>query len=167
MSRLLAGGMGGLVCLLSASPAHAECRINNDCIANLVCENSVCVTASTPPKPSTEQAPVDVPAPGPAPELRTKRHSQAMFVSGIVVTSLAPIGFIVTNLGLFCELSEDASSSKHCAGLIFGGLAATGVLLGVGIPLIVVGMGRDPVASARLTPWLTPRSAGIGLRFEM
>ena len=90
-----------------------------------------------------------------------------MVVTGIVITSLAPVGFIVMGAGLFCELSEDNSSSKHCSAPIFGGLATMGVLLGVGIPLIVVGKGRDPVVSARLTPWVTPRSAGIGLRFEM
>ena len=87
-----------------------------------------------------------------------------MFVSGIVITSLAPLGMFVTSIGMLCGLTE---GSKDCGNLVLGGLATTGVLLGVGLPLLLIGAHRDPVASARIMPWVTPNSAGVGLRFEL
>jgi hypothetical protein len=45
------------------------------------------------------------------------------------------------------------------------------VLLGVGIPLLVIGAKKEPVeedvAKATITPWLTPNAAGVGLRIDM
>ena len=87
-----------------------------------------------------------------------------MFVSGIVITSLAPVGMIVTGFGMMCGLTE---GSKDCGSLLLGGLAATGVLLGVGLPLLLIGAHREPVATARVMPWVTPHGAGLGLRFDL
>ena len=100
---------------------------------------------------------------------RGKRHSQAMFVTGIVVTSLAPIGLIVTGLGLMCGIINgmDSRASDGCGELIIGGLVTTAVFAGVGVPLIVIGAKRDPVAVGRVAPWVTPQGAGIGLHFDL
>lgn len=87
-----------------------------------------------------------------------------MFVSGIVITSLAPIGLMVASLGTLCGLGE---GSNDCGDIIVGGLVATGILAGVGVPLIVIGAQRDPVAVGRVAPWLTPHSAGVGLHFDL
>jgi hypothetical protein len=55
--------------------------------------------------------------------------------------------------------------------VLVGGLAIGGALAGVGIPLIVIGGRREPrqpaAATATIGPWLTPQSAGLGLRFEL
>ena len=88
-----------------------------------------------------------------------------MFVTGIVITSFAPIGFIVTSLGLLCGLTFE--NSRGCGEIIIGGLVTTGVFAGVGIPLIVIGAKRDPVAVGRIAPWATPHGAGVGLRFDL
>jgi hypothetical protein len=112
----------------------------------------------------------ETPAETPPPPRRAKRHSQAMFVTGIVITSFAPIGFIVTGLGMMCGLvngGTDSRTSPDCGELIIGGLVTTAVFTGVGIPLIVIGAKRDPVAVGRVAPWLTPQGAGIGLHFDL
>jgi len=88
-----------------------------------------------------------------------------MFVTGIVITSLAPIGLLVSSVGMLCSLSF--SSSNGCGDLIVGGLVTTGILAGVGVPLLVIGAQRDPVATGRIAPWLTPHGAGVGLRFDL
>ena len=191
MVRLLAGVLGGSACFLFSSLGLAACQMDNDCAGELICENAECVApppaappaaiapAAAPPTPQpapraaapssrgidrTTSMAEQPPADAPRPPVRGKRHSQGMFVSGIVITSLAPIGCIVTSLGMLCGLSE---GSRDCGNLIFGGLLTTAVLAGVGVPLIVIGAKREPVATARITPWLAPRSAGLGLRFEL
>jgi hypothetical protein len=97
---------------------------------------------------------------------RGKRHSQAMFVTGIVITSLAPIGLLVTSVGLLCGLTVTGPNSG-CGDVIIGGLVTTAIFTGVGVPLIVVGAKRDPVAIGRIAPWVTPRAAGVSLRFDL
>jgi hypothetical protein len=179
--------LGGATCLLVTSLGHAECRMDNDCAGELVCENATCVAprsvappapapAAVAPQPTTapppNQAPArqsrEPPAEAPLPR-RGKRHSQGMFVTGIVITSLAPIGLIVTGLGMMCGLmsTSDTRGGDDCGQLLVGGLVTTAVLAGVGIPLIVIGAKRDPVAIGRVAPWVTPRGAGVGLRFDL
>jgi hypothetical protein len=97
---------------------------------------------------------------------RGKRHSQAMFVTGIVITSLAPIGLLVTSVGMLCGLTS-TSRSSDCGELIVGGLVTTAIFAGVGVPLIVIGAKRDPVAVGRIAPWVTPKAAGVGLHFDL
>jgi hypothetical protein len=95
---------------------------------------------------------------------RGKRHSQAMFVSGIVITSLAPLGLMVASLGTLCGLGD---GSNDCGDAIVGGLVATAILAGVGVPLIVIGAKREPVAIGRIAPWVMPHAAGVGLHFDL
>lgn len=97
---------------------------------------------------------------------RGKRHSQGMFVTGIVITSLAPIGLLLTSVGMLCGLTT-TGSGDGCRDIIFGGLVTTGIFVGVGVPLIVIGAKRDPVAVGRVTPWLAPHGAGVGLHFDL
>jgi hypothetical protein len=106
------------------------------------------------------------PPEAPPPPRRGKRHSQAMFVTGIVITSFAPIGLLVTSVGLLCGLTT-TNRNTGCGDIIVGGLVTTGIFAGIGVPLIVIGAKREPVAIGRVAPWLTPRSAGIGLRFDL
>jgi hypothetical protein len=109
----------------------------------------------------------------PRPKPKAKRHSTGMMVGGIVVTSLSGISFGVAMLGALCGVSVDGSqgseSHSSCDGssLFLGGMAVTGILLGVGIPLIVVGAQREGAPSASVAPWVTPTSAGLGLRLNL
>ena len=194
-ARVLTGLLGGVACVLLASAAHAECTTDNECPGELVCEDGDCVAAPPAPPPSAPRvaAPAaPAPAPAPAPPVVTqsianepaepeeaprakpkgKRHSTGMMVGGIVITSFSPISFAFAMLGALCGVSIDGSEgspNNHCDGSSYfvGGMAVTGVLLGVGIPLIVVGARRDGAPTARLAPWVTPDSAGLGLRFDL
>jgi len=87
-----------------------------------------------------------------------------MFVGGIVMASLAPVSMWVTAFNfLFCG----GETSSGCTKNVVTGLVLTGALLGAGIPMIVIGARRDPVASARVMPWVAPHSGGLGLRFDL
>jgi hypothetical protein len=108
----------------------------------------------------------ETPAETPTLPRRGKRHSQAMFVTGIVITSLAPIGLLVTSVGLMCGLTVTGRNSG-CGDIIIGGLVTTAVFAGVGVPLIVIGAKRDPVAVGRVAPWVTPNAAGVALHFDL
>jgi len=100
---------------------------------------------------------------------RGKRHSTGMMVGGIITTGLAGIPLAFAFLGsLGCSQGESnpAHPCDHSS-LVTGGLIAGGLLLAVGIPLIAIGSKREAAPSARLTPWATPQSAGLGLRLDL
>jgi hypothetical protein len=80
-----------------------------------------------------------------------------MMVSGIVLTSLAPIGMMVGAVG--------ALGGRP--GVFVGGFGAAAVFAGVGIPLMVIGGRREAGPTARLAPWFAPRTAGLGLELRL
>lgn len=94
-----------------------------------------------------------------------------MVVAGIVVTSLAPVGLIVTSFGFLSCVSGDGSQGsgkQTChSDLMVGGLFLTAAALGIGVPLLVVGARRKPVATAVIAPLLTPRSYGLSLLLKL
>jgi hypothetical protein len=117
-----------------------------------------------------------------------ERHSKGMMVGGIVMTSVAPVALAIAMLGSlgksFCEAdSRHVSYSGNSAGVsygyrscsgydttIYGGLISALVLVGVGVPLIVVGAKKEPVgpgATATLQPWAAPSTAGLSLRVDL
>jgi hypothetical protein len=49
---------------------------------------------------------------------------------------------------------------------IYGGAISALVLVGVGIPLIVIGGKREP-AMARVSPWASPQAAGLKLNVDL
>lgn len=177
--RIFTAALGAVACLLVANASQAQCTIDNECPDQLICENGVCSA----PRPSLAVPPAESPpqraavAPTstttdphanraletPDDERREKRrkkgprHSTAMLVGGIVMTSFAPISLLLGAAGMMTGRPA----------LFIGGFAGAGVLAGVGIPLIVIGGRRKPLTTARLTPWLTPQSTGLGLSFEL
>lgn len=114
-------------------------------------------------------------------DLRRKRHSTGMMVGGIVMVSFVPIALLtawVADLqqtscergGYYSISSNELTRDTDCGRYdksIYGGLITAGVLMGVGVPLIVIGGKREPVGTARLTPWATPQAGGLSLRLEM
>jgi hypothetical protein len=51
--------------------------------------------------------------------------------------------------------------------VIWGGLVTGVALVGVGVPLIVIGSKSEPHRVASVAPWATPRSAGLQLRLTL
>ena len=97
-----------------------------------------------------------------------------MMVGGIIMTSLAPVALLVAaaanNEQTSCELGlivgDNTGRCDDYDTRIYGGLVLGVALAGAGIPLIVIGAKKEPV-TARLTPWATAKSAGLGLRIDM
>lgn len=117
-------------------------------------------------------------------KLKPRRHSTGMMVGGIVMVSFVPIALLVSLVanaeqsscesgGFYYSSSSDFSSytdTNNCDKYdktIYGGALAALALAGVGIPLIAIGAKREPVATARVTPWATPQAAGLKLRLDL
>jgi hypothetical protein len=102
-----------------------------------------------------------------------------MMVGGIVMVSFVPVALLAAWVADIeqtdCErggylLSGTRSSDLNCKRFdptIYGGLISAGVLMGVGVPLIVIGGKKEPLGTARLTPWATRRAGGLSLRLEL
>jgi hypothetical protein len=76
-----------------------------------------------------------------------------MMVTGIVLTSLSPVAFLLGAAGMI--------SSRPA--LFAGGYLTGFALAGAGIPLIVVGARRKPIGTGYVAPWVAPRSGGLQL----
>jgi hypothetical protein len=104
-----------------------------------------------------------------------------MMVVGIVMTSLSPValsGALLAGLQQGrCERelldeteTEIDASERNCSrydAAIYGSLLAGGAMLAVGIPLLVIGGKKQPVATATVAPWVTVEGGGLGLRVDL
>jgi len=188
-------GAGALV-LFATSVSHAECTMDTECKGDRVCDHGQCVAppASTAPAaaaPAVAAAPVAVaptaPAPLPVavapPAPKMVRHSAGMMAGGIVMVSLSPVALLVA-LGAsvsqsLCKTTNDYSYDSSTGttynprtdcnndGLIYGSLLTAAALVGVGVPLIVIGAKKEPEGTAVIAPWATPTAAGLGLRVNL
>ncbi len=159
-----------------------------------MCEAGKCVTAppAAPAPPAVAPAQPDAaaaapvatkqpasagrePPPDAPPKPRMQRHSTGMMVGGIVMVSLAPVALVVAGVARLgkgiCDIDDERGCDDDYDPTIYGSLLTGVVLLGVGIPLLVVGAKKEPVeedvARATITPWLTSNAAGVGLRVDM
>lgn len=115
---------------------------------------------------------------------RTQRHSTGMMAGGIVMVSLAPVALLVSGVAAIgkgvCNVGNDDpfdSCDDRYDATIYGALASAFVLVGVGVPLIVIGAKKEPVddsnataassGTATVSPWATPSAAGVTLRLDL
>ena len=153
-------------------------------------------TAAAPVAPAEAPRPAPAAAPAPAaPEYQPygfpppppKRHSKGMMAAGIVLTSLTPVALLFTLMAAGSKAScgrnnDDATAYQEEAGYdaighrdcsvydpaLYGSLVSATVLLGVGIPMIVIGAKREPARpAAAVTPWVAPSTAGLALRLTL
>ena len=134
-------------------------------------------------QPALAPAPVYEPPPDEAPPitLKRKRHSTGMMAGGIVMVSFTPIALLVSLVANAqqnaCESGgyylnsagyegDDYTNCDRFDASIYGGALSAVVLLGVGIPLIVIGGKREP-AVARVSPWASPQAAGLKLNVDL
>jgi hypothetical protein len=104
-----------------------------------------------------------------------QRHSTGMMVGGIVMLSLAPVALVVSGFArlakVVCDADRDVGCDADYDPTIYGALLTGVTLVGVGIPLVVIGAKKEPVAAteaaATLSPWATPNGAGVALRIDM
>lgn len=105
------------------------------------------------------------------------RRSLGLMTAGIVATATSPLGLLVASIAWGdqrqCEFQRDAAvaaeKTYHCdnSGAVVGGLVATIVLAGVGIPLIFYGAKRVPLdnekeTALRFVPWSRGTTAAGG-----
>lgn len=103
-----------------------------------------------------------------------------MMAVGIVMVSVGPLALLAAMVTSFnkadCEnydpLFEASGSSRgsNCGRYntpLYVSLLSGVGLIGAGIPMIVIGGKREPVGTARLTPWASPHGAGLGLRVDL
>jgi hypothetical protein len=185
LSRLLAL-LGSSVALLATSLSHAQCAKDTDCKADRVCEAGTCVApvaapaaalaAQPPAAPPNAQAPAPVRVDAPrAPAVKMERHSTGMMAGGIVMLSLAPVALVVSGFArlakVVCDADRDVGCDEDYDPTIYGALLTGVALVGVGIPLVVIGAKKEPVeapeATATISPWATPNGAGVGLRIDL
>ncbi|MES1184978.1 MAG: hypothetical protein ABUL60_14285 [Myxococcales bacterium] len=137
--------------------------------------------AAAPPPAAAPAPPYEEPRNPSVPDdkPRMQRHSSGMMAGGIVMVSFAPIALLVVMVANIeqkaCENGTYYSGSRDAPGIncgrfdptIYGGLVTAAALVGVGIPMIVIGGKKEPVGTASLAPWASPHGAGLGLRFDL
>ncbi|MBX3213703.1 MAG: hypothetical protein KF850_16815 [Labilithrix sp.] len=134
-----------------------------------------------PPAPPSDETPAEARRAAP----RMERRSTGLFVAGIVSLALVPVAGTVAFWGAasksMCTFDESsdaqqaaflgqprprpANCGRHDA-TIYGGLAASAVLLGGGLTMLLVGVKKVPVERASevsVRPLLSPTVAGVGL----
>jgi hypothetical protein len=114
-------------------------------------------------------------------DTRRKRHSTGMMVGGIVMVSFVPVALLAAWVadieqnqcehGYYSFSSGAVSQGTDCGRFdrtIYGGLISAAVLMGVGVPLIIVGGKKEPAGvEAKLSPWATPHAGGLSLKLHM
>ena len=186
------GLFGGCATLFATSLAQAQCTMDTECKADRVCDGGNCVAPKSAAPASAAPAPVPAHAPrsagqedaGTAEPADTKpaqpkmrRHSTGMMAGGIVMVSLAPVALLVSGIAgvgkSICSI-DNPDRYDNCDEYnpaLYGGLLSALVLVGVGIPMIVIGAKKEPVdapnVAATVSPWVAPSAAGLSLRVDM
>ena len=179
----VASAVGSLGALLWAATAQAECTKDTDCKGDRVCSEGICVSpppaaAPAPAAPQPAPAPtpvaappagytlvaVSAPAPAPPPKPETERYSTGLMVAGIFMVSTGPIILILGLANSCVTTGFDCASGEQVAMTVIGT-----AMIGVGVPLIVIGSQRVPirVGSATISPWLTPHGGGAALKLDL
>jgi hypothetical protein len=194
--RLVVGLLGGLSCLAMTSLSQAQCSMDTECKGDRVCEEGTCVAPHPTPATSTAPVATpaaSAPAPvtsapaeaAPPPrstqvvDVRRKRHSTGMMAGGIVMVSFVPIALLAAwiadiqqnqceiGYGLFASESTHGTNCDRYDPTIYGGLISAAVLLGAGVPMIIIGGKKEPAPTAKLAPWASPQAAGLSLRLDL
>jgi hypothetical protein len=112
---------------------------------------------------------------------KMERHSRGMMAAGIVMVSISPIpliaGAIYSLEGSVCRTSDRAiygsDGGRDCSHYRTAAILYTVTslaLIGVGVPLIVIGAKRVPAKEpwqAQVVPYATPEGAGLRLRLDL
>lgn len=175
VSKGLAGLLAGTSCLLLTTLARAECKVDNDCTGELVCEQGACVAATAAPSPPAPDAPDAEPAEPPPAEPKWRRHSKGMMVGGIVMTSVGGISLFVSGLmaigSVLCNTgwSSEQERAQKCdyTVAIYAPLGVGLGLIAAGVPTLIIGAKSEPVGQATLMPWVAPNAGGLSLRLAL
>jgi hypothetical protein len=171
--------------------ARADCTKDLDCAGELICEGGACVApppASPPVPPMTTAPPPPIPTVPPravttaaasplrddnvrffddeetkkARRPRRRLKHPGLLVVGIVTASggvlMAGFGF----LGLACD-SGDCRNNDTQQALLLGSLG----LIGIGVPMIVIGAKRENAPRVAVAPWASLGQGGLRLQLAL
>ena len=171
--------------------AHAECAKDLDCEAELICEEGQCVPAPTavaspaPASAVTSSAPVSVApasaakpperaalvaeAPGPRP-VAMRMKSPGLLAGGVVLVTVGVAGMFFGLGGSSCNDLVNSQDDGNCRAAQGGRttvmLVGLGLIVG-GVPLIVIGSRREPVAMVSLAPWVSHQHGGLRVQLHL
>jgi len=101
--------------------------------------------------------------------VKKRLRSRGMMTGGIALTAAGPALVVVGLLSSIFLCGRDDTGSKPCdtdQRMIWFGLGGA-ALVGVGVPLIIIGAKRVPVSQVAIAPWVSPRNAGLALRLDL
>jgi len=103
-----------------------------------------------------------------------------MMAGGIVMLSFIPVALLASlvadseqtacNGGTYLTTNGVYTKGTGCGAYdktIYGGLVAAVVLMGVGIPLVIIGGKKEPVGTMQVTPWATRNAGGLALHVDL
>jgi hypothetical protein len=109
-----------------------------------------------------------------------RRHSTGMMAGGIVLLAMVPVALLTSlvadsdqkacNGGNYFTSNGVVTAGTNCDRFdktIYGGLIASLVFMGAGIPLVIIGGQKEPASTARISPWATPTAGGLALRLDL
>jgi hypothetical protein len=106
----------------------------------------------------------------PTPGVQYERRSTPLAVVGGILIGTAPTLLVAGFFSLNgCSHDFPGFNPERCDGTSRREtLMATGVaMIAIGVPLLVIGAQRVPVARVAVAPWATPESGGLRLQLAM
>lgn len=96
-------------------------------------------------------------------------------LQGVTLSCLPIVSGVASAKKTDCEAVDGGRAGNYdCSNYnasLYGGLLSAVALVGIGVPLIVVGGKKVPVnddrATAHITPWMTPHAGGVGSRVDL
>jgi hypothetical protein len=183
MSARFAGSAALISLLCFGRAAAAECTKDTDCKGSRICEQGQCVASNEPSDQPVTNLDSDREATREHRNSRaiggTRRRSTGLMVTGIVLTAaggisaLTAVSFVIagstctnTSTTSSYSTSTDSTCDTFTDLTLVSGIAAI-ALIGIGLPLVIVGGSRVPNEQATrrlvLTPWANSNSTGLSL----
>jgi len=153
-------GLIALGMLCQVRLAHAECGKDLDCEGEQICEAGQCVAPPAPAPAPARARDSDEPAP-PRPAAPPRRRLKHPGLLALGITS-AGVGTVVL-LFVAASCSDGMCHSGSGEPVLLGTLG----LVGLGVPLIVLGAEREPVPTVAVIPIVSPRQGGLSLQLRL
>lgn len=172
--------------VLTSGVGRAQCTKDTDCKGERICEAGQCTAPAVAPKPPVATASVTPEQPpqnqgertrffddereGKPRRIKKRIKNPALLAGGITSASLG-LGLLVygvlasaqCNAGDLSPPPDCSSENRRLRDFALMGVA----LIGVGVPLIVIGAKREPVPTLALGPWVSPQHGGLQLQLQL
>ncbi|MFZ5890590.1 MAG: hypothetical protein ACOY0T_05925 [Myxococcota bacterium] len=138
-----------------ASIASAQCEYDSECGSDSVCDAGRCRTR--PPRAEPDDS-------GRLRKSGKRIGKPGLMAAGIVLAASGPVVMTVGLLTTHCN-SPGSTCNVEQRLLLFG--LAGGALIGIGVPLIVMGAKRVPERQVILVPSISPERASLSVQLTL